>query len=113
MTLPAESGLGGGATRRLALAAAQELARQAEAGISRASGVTLLAAGTDGSDGPTDAAGAVVDATTVERIRRAGIDLATALTRHDSTPALDAAGDLMRTGPTGSNVMDLTLVWID
>ncbi len=112
VTLPADPGLGG-RNQELALAAAQELARQAEAGVSSAARVTLLAAGTDGSDGPTDAAGAVVDATTVERIRRAGIDPASALARHDSTPALDAAGDLMRTGPTGSNVMDLTLVWID
>jgi len=65
--------------------------------------------GTDGVDGPTDAAGAVVDGTTCERIRSSGIDPAVALGHCDSHRALDAAGDLIRTGPTGTNVAD---VWI-
>jgi glycerate-2-kinase len=112
VTLPAEVGLGG-RNQELALAAAHELARQAASGVAKADRVTLLAAGTDGSDGPTDVAGAVVDASSTLRMHRAGLDAGEALARHDATPALDAAGALLRTGPTGSNVMDLCLVWID
>ena len=69
----------------------------------------FLAAGTDGRDGPTDAAGGLVDASTVARIRSAGIDPAAALADNDSHHALDAAGALMRTGATGTNVADLVL----
>lgn len=65
--------------------------------------------GTDGIDGPTDAAGAVVDGHTAARIRARGIDPADALRRCDSHTALDAVGALIRTGPTGTNVAD---VWI-
>lgn len=67
------------------------------------------ALGTDGVDGPTDAAGAVVDGATARAIRAAGIDPARALADCDSHPALDAAGALIRTGPTGTNVAD---VWV-
>ena len=70
---------------------------------------TLLAAGTDGRDGPTDAAGAVVDRDTWQRIIAAGRDPAADLSGHDAYPALDAAGALVRTGPTGTNVMDLAM----
>lgn len=103
----------GGRNQELALAAALELASGAARGAPAAERVTLLAAGTDGSDGPTDAAGAVVDAATIDRMRRAGFDAHASLARHDALPALAAAGDLLRTGPTGSNVMDLTLAWIE
>jgi len=71
--------------------------------------VTLGTLGTDGIDGPTDAAGAIVDGATAGRIRAAGIDPADALRRCDSHTALDAAHALLRTGPTGTNVAD---VWI-
>lgn len=67
--------------------------------------------GTDGIDGPTDAAGAIVDSTTASRIREAGIDPVTALAANDSHPALEASGDLVRTGPTGTNVGDLWMAW--
>ncbi len=67
----------------------------------------LLAAGTDGRDGPTDAAGAVVDEGTWESIRGQGRRPDSDLARHDSYAALDAAGALLRTGLTGTNVMDL------
>jgi len=99
----------GGRNQELALAAAKALAGADPA----ARPVTLLAAGTDGTDGPTDAAGGLVDRRSVERMAAVGFDAAVALARHDAHGALDAAGDLLRTGPTGTNVMDLALVWID
>ncbi len=73
--------------------------------------VVVLAAGTDGSDGPTDAAGAVVDPTTLERARANGIDARRALAENDSHSFFAALGDLVVTGPTGSNLMDLIWVW--
>ncbi|HEU4630976.1 MAG TPA: DUF4147 domain-containing protein [Gemmatimonadaceae bacterium] len=103
VALGAESAGRGGRCQELALAAAAVLH---EAG---ARGVTLLAGGTDGIDGPTDAAGAVVDGGTWVRIARAGIDPAAALARHDAYPALAAAGALLRTGPTGTNVRDVVI----
>jgi hydroxypyruvate reductase len=94
----------GGRCQELSLAAARALAAH------RAPrGVSLLAAGTDGRDGDTDAAGAMVDATTWDAIARAGIDPERALAAHDSYAALDAAGALLRTGLTGTNVMDLMI----
>ena len=91
----------GGRCQELALAAARELA-----GLDR---VALLAAGTDGRDGTTDAAGAVVDGATWEAVRFHGSDPATALSRHGAHRALDRAGALLRIGPTGTNVMDLVV----
>jgi glycerate 2-kinase len=96
---PDNTGLGG-RSQELALAAAQALA-----GASCA----LLAAGTDGRDGPTDAAGAVVDGGTWSRIEQAGRDPARDLAGHNSLPALEAAGDLLVTGLTGTNVMDVAI----
>ncbi len=93
----------GGRCQELALSAARVLH---EAG-DNASGISLLAAGTDGRDGPTDAAGACVDSTTWSAIVAAGIDPATALAQHRAYEALDAAGALIRRGPTGTNVMDV------
>lgn len=72
---------------------------------------TVFAAfGTDGIDGPTDAAGAIVDGSTAGAVRRAGIDPEEALADNDSYHALDAAGALIRCGPTGTNVADLWIV---
>lgn len=102
VTLGAEPGLGG-RSQELALAAAGELA------LARDERVALLAAGTDGRDGPTDAAGAVVDARTWDTIRRAGRDPARDLAAHDAFRSLDAAGALLRPGLTGTNVMDLVI----
>jgi hydroxypyruvate reductase len=69
--------------------------------------LTVLAAGTDGNDGPTDAAGAVVDAGTPERGRAAGHDPDRALADNDSHTFLSAAGDVIVTGPTNTNLLDL------
>jgi glycerate-2-kinase len=76
------------------------------------SGITLLAAGTDGTDGPTDAAGALVDETTLERGNRSGLDARASLTNNDSYHYFARLGDLVKTGPTRTNVMDLTLLLI-
>ncbi|ROR32712.1 glycerate kinase type-2 family protein [Inmirania thermothiophila] len=91
----------GGRSQTLALAAAEELAGHGAA--------WLLAAGTDGSDGPGGDAGALVDSGTIERGRAAGLDPDEALARADAGTFLEAAGDLIRTGPTGTNVMDLVI----
>ena len=91
----------GGRNQEFALVAAMALAGQDNA--------VLLAAGTDGTDGPTDAAGAFADGTLHERARAAGIDPAEMLARNDSHRLFEATGDLFRTGPTGTNVMDLVL----
>lgn len=66
--------------------------------------------GTDGRDGPTDAAGGLVDAGTAPRIRDSGLDPAVELDRHNSHVALAAADDLLVTGPTGTNVADLQVL---
>ncbi len=72
-------------------------------------GVLVLAAGTDGSDGPTDAAGAVADGTTAGRARRSRLDPRAALGANDAYSFFGALGDLVVTGPTGTNLMDLYL----
>lgn len=70
----------------------------------------FAAVGSDGRDGPGEAAGALVGPDTPKRIRRAGIDPADAAARHDATRALAAAGALVVTGPTGTNVADLAVL---
>jgi glycerate 2-kinase len=95
----------GGRCQELALAAARALGRAGDG----ASGIGLLAAGTDGRDGSTDAAGAFVDATTWQAIVDAGHDPARRLAAHDSHAALAAVGALLRPGATGTNVMDVVV----
>lgn len=70
----------------------------------------FLSGGTDGRDGPTEAAGAIVDAATPERMRKAGIDISARLADNDSNPALAASGDLLMTGGTGTNVADIQII---
>ncbi|HJX11641.1 MAG TPA: glycerate kinase [Candidatus Binatia bacterium] len=90
----------------------QEFALAAAAAIDGAEGVVILSGGTDGTDGPTDAAGGVIDGTTLQRGRDKGLDAADFLRRNDSHTFLRAVGDLLVTGPTFTNVMDLRLVLI-
>jgi hydroxypyruvate reductase len=71
--------------------------------------VVVLAAGTDGSDGPTEAAGAIADPATLARARAAGLDPRRALAENDSHSFFAALDDLVVTGPTGSNLMDVYL----
>jgi hydroxypyruvate reductase len=96
----------GGRNGELALAAAGALRE----GVPAGSRELVLALATDGEDGLTRKAGALVDGGVWETVRRAGIDPAEALARHDSLPALAAAhGALLETGPTGTNVGDLAV----
>jgi glycerate 2-kinase len=86
----------------------QELALAAAIGVEGAD-VAVLALATDGRDGSSDAAGALVDGGTVARGRRGGLDPDAALAHHESTAFLAAAGDLLRPGPTRTNVRDLVV----
>ncbi|RIL07864.1 MAG: hypothetical protein DCC71_01285 [Proteobacteria bacterium] len=90
----------------------QELALAAALAWRNAAGLSLLAAGTDGTDGPTDAAGAYADAETVARGLARGVDAAAALADNDAYTFFAREGGLLRTGPTGTNVMDLVLVGV-
>jgi glycerate 2-kinase len=101
VTLGGSAGMGG-RCQELALAAARGFNQAGES-------LALLAAGTDGRDGPTDAAGAIVDASTWSAIARTGRDPATDLAYHNAYYALDAAGALLRPGLTGTNVMDVVI----
>jgi len=94
----------GGRNQELAVAAALQLAGAGPA--------VLLAAGTDGIDGFSDNAGAIVDPGTVDRMDRAGVDPLAALAGNDSATALEAVDDALVTGPTGTNVCDITMVLV-
>lgn len=92
----------GGRNQELALAAAEGLTGLTEAAV--------FSFGSDGSDGPTDAAGGFVDQDSFAALRAAGLDPADVLRRNDAYPALERIGGLIRTGPTGTNVNDLTML---
>jgi glycerate 2-kinase len=94
----------GGRSQEFALAAAQDIA-----GLAR---VVILAGGTDGTDGPTDAAGAIADGETSTRAAKQGLDPRAALQANDSYHFFQALGDLLITGPTNTNVMDVRLVLV-
>jgi hydroxypyruvate reductase len=94
----------GGRNQQLALAALERLTDDGGRGIA------LLAGGTDGEDGPTDAAGALVDAEVLQAARRLGLDPAAALARNDAYHFFEAAGGLVKTGPTHTNVCDVRVV---
>lgn len=104
VTLGETPGLGG-RNQELALAAALLLEGRA--------GITVAALATDGSDGPTDSAGALADGGTAGRGRALGLDAADHLRRHDAYPFLAAVGDLLRSGPTQTNVNDLIVVMVE
>ena len=90
----------------------QELALAAALALEGTDGISVMALATDGSDGPTDSSGAIVDGATAAAIRAAGLDPASALAANDAYPALEAAGSQLKTGPTGTNVNDLTVVLV-
>ncbi len=94
----------GGRNMELALAFALE--------IKDIEGITLLSAGTDGTDGPTDAAGAIVDGETVKKARAIGLDPVKYLKNNDSYTFFKNIRELFVTGPTGTNVMDIQIVLI-
>jgi hydroxypyruvate reductase/glycerate 2-kinase len=74
--------------------------------------VVILSGGTDGEDGPTDAAGAIASAQTLAIARKLALDPLISLTRHDAYPFFAATGDLIKTGPTETNVMDIRVLLI-
>ncbi len=88
----------------------QELALAAAIALDGLPDVLALCAGTDGADGPTDAAGAIVAGDTVVRARRLGLDPYDFLRNNDSYTFFAALGDLVKTGPTGTNVMDIEIL---
>ena len=92
---------------------AQELALRLAVALEGVPGITVLVAGTDGRDGPTEAAGGFADGGTLARVRATGCDPLAALADNDSNRALAAADDLFITGPTGTNVADLVVAWVD
>jgi hydroxypyruvate reductase len=100
VTLPEHPGRGG-RNQHLALAAAINLQGHADC--------LLLAAGTDGTDGPTPDAGALVDGESLARGELDGLNAREYLQAFDSAKFLEASGDLITTGPTGTNVMDIVL----
>ena len=91
----------GGRNQELALAAAPVIAGLA--------GAAVFSVGSDGTDGPTDAAGGYVDGQTLAALKNAGVDIAAALADNDAYHALQAAGGLIMTGPTGTNVNDVAV----
>ncbi len=90
----------------------QELALAAAIDIAGMPGVALLSAGTDGTDGPTDAAGATVSGSTGTQAAVRGIDARAYLDANDSYSFFKSTGELLRTGPTGTNVMDLQVLLV-
>ncbi|MCF8044336.1 MAG: glycerate kinase [Desulfarculaceae bacterium] len=104
-TVTMEIGGKGGRNQEFALKCALEIR-----GMDR---IAVLSGGTDGTDGPTDAAGGLVDPFTVQRAEACGLDADYHLEAHDAYSLLEAVGDLYKTGPTLTNVMDLRIILVD
>jgi hydroxypyruvate reductase len=99
----------GGRNQQFALAALQEL-------INHNTGATrvplILSAGTDGTDGPTDATGALIDAETIKKTSELGLDISSFLNNNDAYHFFAKAGGLIITGPTHTNVMDIVIALV-
>jgi hydroxypyruvate reductase len=91
----------GGRNQQFALACAEKIASES---------ITVLSAGTDGVDGNSPAAGALVDGSTIERIRQRGMDARKVMENFDAYPLFRALGDAIETGPTGNNLRDLRIL---
>jgi hydroxypyruvate reductase len=91
----------------------QEFVLAAAIALEGSGAVTVLSAGTDGTDGPTDAAGASGDSTTVSRARELGMDAVSFLANNDSYHFFEGVDGLVKTGPTGTNVMDVRVVLVE
>ena len=101
VTVKVTNGGMGGRNQQFALVCAERMAGE---------NITVLSAGTDGCDGNSPAAGAIVDGTTVERAKKQGFDSQAALTKFDSYPLFRAIGDAIEIGPTGNNLRDLRIL---
>ncbi len=104
-TVKLKGGGKGGRNQEFVLAAATKME-----GLSK---VVVLSAGTDGTDGPTDAAGALADVKTMERATDNGLDPAEYLDNNNSYNFFDGLGDLYKTGPTNTNVMDIRIILVE
>ncbi len=101
VTVKVTNGGVGGRNQQFALACAQKIAGE---------NITVLSAGTDGIDGNSPAAGAVVDGTTLDRAQARGLNPETHLANFNAYPFFDALGDAIMTGPTGNNLRDLRIL---
>jgi glycerate 2-kinase len=101
VTVKVTNGGVGGRNQQFALACADKIAGES---------ITVLSAGTDGIDGNSVAAGAIVDGSTVERSRSRGLDFSAALAEFNAYPFFSALGDAIETGPTGNNLRDLRIL---
>lgn len=101
VTVKVTNGGVGGRNQQFALACAERISGE---------NITVLSAGTDGVDGNSPAAGALVDGSTMDRARSRGIDVNTALSKFDAYPLFKALGDAIETGPTGNNLRDLRIL---
>lgn len=101
VTVKVTNGGVGGRNQQFALACAEKITSE---------NITVLSAGTDGVDGNSSAAGAVVDGTTGSRAQRSGFDVRAALDKFDAYPLFSALGDAIEIGPTGNNLRDLRIL---
>ena len=106
VTVPADHGVGG--RNQQTVLAAIDAVNQTS--VPWPTGLLIASVGTDGEDGPTDAAGGCADAAVSAEIERRDLDVPKAIARCDAYPLLAAAGGLIRTGPTGTNVADIRIV---
>jgi glycerate 2-kinase len=102
----------GGRNQQLVLAALAELlaGEATHHATGPLQGLVLLSGGTDGEDGPTDAAGAIIDADVARRMTEQGLDPRDYLSRNDAYTFFDRTGGLIKTGPTHTNVCDVRVV---
>jgi hydroxypyruvate reductase len=91
----------------------QEFVLASAMGLNSQEGIVVLSAGTDGTDGPTDAAGAVADSQTIRRAEALDLNPADSLRNNDAYHFFEKLGDLIITGPTNTNVMDLRILLVD
>jgi hydroxypyruvate reductase len=101
VTVKVSDGGVGGRNQQFALACAEKIKDQK---------ITVLSAGTDGIDGNSTAAGAIVDGSTIQRAQEKGLDIQSKLAKFDAYPLFESLGDAIVTGPTGNNVRDIRIL---
>jgi glycerate-2-kinase len=90
----------------------QEFVLAAAPRIAGSSNIVIGSVDSDGTDGPTDIAGGIVDGVTADRVKAVGFDLPEELRRHNTTPVLEALGDAIIFGTTGTNLRDMRVVYV-